>query len=116
VQYALPFEDGTPTEFLRFINETAEFAVKFDGDEVGLSRRTRDGDLTAIKELSNAYSAIAVLTALRLRPPWLPAPDAGQEAMLVLDRLVKDGSRTIAIDLPLAIRKTFTGLGPPDAP
>jgi len=116
VQYALPFEDGTPTEFLRFINETAEFAVKFDGDEVGLSRRARDGDLTAIKELSNAYSAIAVLTALRLRPPWLPAPDAGQEAMLVLDRLVKDGSRTIAIDLPLAIRKTFTGLGPPDAP
>jgi len=44
------------------------------------------------------------------------APDAGQEAILVLDRLVKDGSTTIAIDLPLAIRKTFAGLRPPDAP
>jgi hypothetical protein len=44
------------------------------------------------------------------------APDAGQEAILVLDRLVKDGSTTIAIDLPLAIRKTFAGVRPPDAP
>jgi hypothetical protein len=106
----------TPTEFLRFVTETAAFAVKFDGDEIELSRRARDGDLTAIRELSNAYRAIAVLTALRLRPLWLPAPDAGQEAILVLDRLVKDGSTTIAIDLPLAIRKTFAGLRPPDAP
>jgi len=61
----------TPTEFLRFVTETAAFAVKFDGDEVELSRRARDGDLTAIRELSNAYRAIAVLTALRLRPLWL---------------------------------------------
>ena len=71
--------------------------------------------MVAIKELSSAYRAIAVLTALRLRPLWLPMPDAGQEAMLVLDRVVKDGSTTIAIDLPLAIRKMF-GLRPPDAP
>jgi hypothetical protein len=106
----------TPTEFLRFVTQTAEDAVKFDGDEIEFAHRARDGDVTAVKELSNAYRAIAVLTALRLRPRWLPAPDAGQEAMLVLDRLVKDGSTTIAIDLPLAIQKTFAGLRPPDAP
>src|SRR5918994_433663 len=96
-----------PAELLRFVTETAEDAVKFDGDEVELAHRARNGDVTAIKELSSAYRAIAVLTALRLRPPWLPVPDAGQQGMLVLDRLVKDGSTTIAIDLPLAIRKMF---------
>ena len=106
----------TPTKFLRFVTQTAEDAVKFDGDEVELAHRARDGDVTAVKELSSAYRAIAVLTALRLRPLWLPAPDAGQEAVLVLDRLVKNGSTTIAVDLPLAIRKTFSGLRPPDAP
>jgi hypothetical protein len=105
-----------PADFLRFVTDTAEDAVKFDGDEGELAHRARNGDLTAIKELSSAYRAIAVLTALRLRPLWLPAPDAGQEAMLVLDRLVKDAKTTIAIDLPLAIRKTFAGLRPPDAP
>jgi hypothetical protein len=105
-----------PAEVLRFVTETAEDAVKFDGDEVELAHRARNGDMTAIKELSSAYRAIAFLTALRLRPLWLPVPDAGQEAMLVLDRLVKDGSRTIATDLPLAIRKIFAGLRPPDAP
>jgi hypothetical protein len=105
-----------PAEFLRFATKTAEDAVKFDGDEVELAHRARNGDVTAIRELSSAYRAIAVLIALRLRPLWLPVPDAGQEAMLVLDRLVKDGSTTIAIDLPLAIQKTFAGLRPPDAP
>jgi hypothetical protein len=35
--------------------------------------------------------------------------------MLVLDRLVKDGSTTIAIDLPFAIRKMFAWLRPQDA-
>ncbi len=104
-----------PAEVLRFVTETAEDAVKFDGDEVELAQRARNGDMTAVQELSSAYRAIAVLTALRLRPLWLPAPDAVQEAMLVLDRLVKDGSTTIAVDLPLAIRKTFSGLRPPDA-
>jgi hypothetical protein len=104
-----------PAELLRFVTETGEDAIKFDGDEVELAHRARNGDVTAIRELSSAYRAIAVLTALRLRPLWLPAPDAWQEAMLVLDRLVKDGSTTIAIDLPLAIRKTFAGLRPPDA-
>jgi len=103
-------------EFVRFVTETAEDAVKFDGDEVELAHRAGTGDVTAVKELSSAYRSIAVLTALRLRPLWLPAPDAGQEAMLVLDRLVKDGSTTIAVDLPLAIQTTFSGLRPPDAP
>jgi len=102
-------------DVLRFVTETTEDAVKFDGDEVELAQRARNGDMTAVKELSRGYRAIAVLTALRLRPLWLPAPDAAQEAMLVLDRLVKDGSTTIAVDLPLAIRKTFSGLRPPDA-
>jgi hypothetical protein len=105
-----------PPEVFRFVTETAEDAVRFDGDEIELANRARNGDVVAIKELSSAYRAIAVLTALRLRPLWLPMPDAGQEAVLVLDRLVKDGSTTIAIDLPLAIRKMFASLRPPDAP
>jgi hypothetical protein len=104
----------TPTEFLRFVTEAAEDAVKFDGDEVQLTHRARSGDEIAVAELSNAYRAIAVLTALRLRPLWLPAPDAAQEAILVLGRLVKDGSTTIAVELPLAIRKTFAGFQSPD--
>ena len=106
----------TPTEFLRVVIETAQDAVKFDRDEVELAHRARNGDMTAVVELSSAYRAIAVLTAVRLRPLWLPAPDAAQEAMLVLDRLVKDGSTTIAVELPLAIRKKFAGLRPLDAP
>ena len=31
-----------------------------------------------------AYLALAVLTGLQLRPRWLSAPDAGQEAVIVL--------------------------------
>jgi hypothetical protein len=92
----------TPTEFLRFVTQTAEDTVQFDGDEFELAHRARNGDVTAAAELSTAYRAIAVLTAVRLRPLWLPAPDAAQEAMLVLDRLVRDGSTTIAVELPLA--------------
>ena len=103
-------------EFVRFVTETAEDAVKFDGDEVELAHRAGTGDVTAVKELSSAYRAIAVLTAMRLRPPWLPRPDAAQEATLVLDRLVNDGSTTIAVELPLAIQKTFAGFRLPDAP
>jgi hypothetical protein len=82
----------TPTDFLRFVTETAEDAVQFDGDEFELAHRARNGDVTAVAELSSAYRAIAVLTAVRMRPLWLLAPDAAQEAMLVLDRLVRDGS------------------------
>jgi hypothetical protein len=104
-----------PTEFLRFVTETAEDAIKFDGDEGQLAHRARSGDEIAVAELSSAYRGIAVLTAVRLRPPWLPAPDAAQEAMLVLDRLVKDGSTTIAVELPVAIRQKFAALQPPDA-
>jgi hypothetical protein len=42
-------------------------------------------------------------------------PDAAQEAMLVLRRLIEDGSITVATELPLAIAATFAGLRrPPD--
>jgi hypothetical protein len=54
-----------PAELLRFVTETAEDALKFDGDEAELAHRARNADVTAIKELSSAYRAIAVLTALR---------------------------------------------------
>ena len=100
---------------MQFVTQVVADALNFHGDSVALASRARDGDKNAVTELSSAYRAIAVLTALRLRPPWLPAPDAAQEATLVLDRLVKDGSTTIAVELPSAIRKAFAGLRPPDA-
>lgn len=52
----------TPTDFLRFVTGTAEDAVQFDGDEFELAHRARNGDVTAVAELSSAYRAIAVLT------------------------------------------------------
>jgi hypothetical protein len=51
-----------PAQLLRFVAETAGDAIKFDGDEVELACRARNGDVIAIKELSSAYRAIAVLT------------------------------------------------------
>jgi hypothetical protein len=50
--YAYPSRMEIPAEVLRFVNETAEDAVKFDGDEVELAQRARNGDMTAVKELS----------------------------------------------------------------
>jgi hypothetical protein len=102
--------------FAQFVSQAVADALSFEGDAVALASRARDGDKDAAKELSSAYRAIAVLTAMRLRPPWLPRPDAAQEATLVLDRLVKDGSTTIAVELPLAIQKTFAAFRPPDGP
>jgi hypothetical protein len=108
---------STPAEFLQFVTEIAEDAVNFDGDEVELATRARNGEKTAVAELTSAYGAIAVLTAVRLRPRWLPAADAAQEAMIVLRRLIEDGPTTIAVELPSAIRTTFAGLRkPPDPP
>ena len=104
-----------PADFLRFVTQAAEDAVNFDGDAVAMASRARDGDEEAVAELTRAYAAIAVLTGTRLRPQWLPVPDAAQEAMLVLRRLIDDGSTTIAAELPSAIRATFAGLRePPD--
>ena len=100
--------------FAQFVSQAVADALSFEGDTVALASRARDGDKDAAKELSSAYRAIAVPTAMRLRPPWLTRPDAAQEATLVLDRLVKDGSTTIAVELPLAIQKTFAGLRLPD--
>jgi hypothetical protein len=101
-------------DFIESVIQAAEDAVNFDGDAVALASSARGGDKEAVADLVRAYAAIAVLTGVRLRPPWLPIPDAGQEAMLVLLRLIEDGSTTIAVDLPSAIESTFMGLRPPD--
>jgi hypothetical protein len=101
-------------DFMEFVTRAAEDAVNFDGDAVALASAARGGDKDAVAHLARAYAAIAVLTGVRLRPPWLPVPDAGQEAMLVLLRLIEDGSTTIAADLPSAIEATFTKLRPTD--
>jgi hypothetical protein len=105
---------GASPEFMEFVIQAAEDAVNFHGDAVGLASAARGGDKDAIAYLARAYGAIAVLMGVRLRPPWLPVPDAGQEAMVVLLRLIEDGSTTIAADLPPAIEATFTKLRPPD--
>jgi hypothetical protein len=106
-----------PSEFLHFVTEVAEDAVNFDGDVVAMGLRARVGDKEAVAGLIRAYAAIAVLTGIRLRPLWLPVPDAAQEAMLVLRRLIEDGSTTIAAELPSAIGATFAGFRrPPDHP
>ena len=100
-------------DFMQFVTQAAEDAVNFDGDAVAMGSAARDGDKDAVADLTRAYAAIAVLTGVRLRPPWLQIADAGQEAMLVLRRLIEDGSTTIAVDLPSAIEATFTRLRPP---
>jgi hypothetical protein len=101
--------------FLQFITQAADEAVTFDGDVVALASRARNGDNDAVAELIRAYAAIACLTGIWLRPSWLPMPDAAQEAMLVLRRLIVDGSITIATELPSAIAAMFARLRrPPD--
>jgi hypothetical protein len=114
--YRGPYHRGVDAPFAQFVSQAVADALSFEGDTVALASRARDGDKDAARELSSAYRAVAVLTAMRLRPPWLARPDAAQEATLVLDRLVKDGSTTIAVELPLAIQKTFAAFRPPDAP
>jgi hypothetical protein len=108
-----PKMDTSP-EFLQFVTGAAEDAVGFDGNVVALAARARDRDKDAAAQLMRAYAAIAVLTGIRLRPRWLRVPDAAQEAMLVLGRLIDDGSTTIAAELPSAIGARFARLGPPD--
>jgi hypothetical protein len=103
-------------EFRRFVTQVAEDAVGFHGDEVDLATRAHEGDKAATAELTSAYRAIAVLTGLRLRPLWLPAPDAAQEALIVLARLVESGSTTIALELPSAISTAFGRLRKPADP
>ena len=105
-----------PADFLQFVTQAAEDAVNFDGDAVAMAARAQDGDRDAAEELTRAYAAIAVLTGVRLRPRWLPIPDAAQEAMLVLRRLIENGSTTIAAELPSAIGATFARLRRPDTP
>jgi hypothetical protein len=105
-----------PADFLQFVTKAAEDAVNFDGDAVAMAARARDGDRDAVEELTRAYAAIAVLTGVRLRPRWPPIPDAAQEAMLVLRRLIEDGSTTIAAELPSVIGATFARLRRPDTP
>jgi hypothetical protein len=102
-----------PPEFRQFVSEASQEAVDFDGDEVGLAARARNGDETAVAELMRAYAALAVLTALRLQPTWLPASDAAQEAMIALQRLIEAGSTTIAVELPSVIQTTFGRLSKP---
>jgi hypothetical protein len=96
-----------------FLTEAAREAADFDGDEADLAARARDGDRAAISGFTRAYAALAVLAGLRLRPTWLPAPDAGQEAMIVLKRLVECGSTTIAVELPANVQEMFEGLRKP---
>jgi hypothetical protein len=76
-------------DFIESVTQAAEDAVNFDGDAVAFASSARGGDKEAVADLVRAYAAIAVLTGVRLRPPWLPTPDAGQEAMLVLLRLIE---------------------------
>jgi hypothetical protein len=103
-----------PADFVHFVTQAAEDAVNFDGDVVAIASAARAGDKDAIAELTRAYAAIAVLTGIGLRPPWLQLPDAAQEAMLVLRRLIDAGSTTIAAELSSAIAARFRGLRPPD--
>jgi hypothetical protein len=100
-------------EFLQFVMQAAEEAVSFRGDEAELAARAREGDQAAVAELTRAYLAIAVLTGLRLRPLWLPEPDAAQEAIIVLGRMIEGGSTTIALEFPAAIRTAFGRLRKP---
>jgi len=101
-------------DFMQFVTQAAEDAVNFDGDAVAIASAARGGDKDAAANLTRAYAAIALLTGIRLRPPWLQVPDAAQEALLVLRRLIEEGSTTIATDLPSAIEATFKGFRPPD--
>jgi hypothetical protein len=103
-------------EFHEFLNEAAREAADFDGDEIELAVRARHGDRAAVSELITVYLALAVLTGLRLRPSWLAAPDAGQEAIIVFQRLVESGTRRIAVELPSAIQARFARMKqPPEA-
>jgi hypothetical protein len=101
-------------DFLQFVTQAAEDAVSFDDDAAVMALRARQGDRDAVAKLTRAYAAVAVLMGIRLRPPWLSKPDAAQEAMLVLGRLVEGGSERIAAELPAAIEGTYAGMNPPD--
>jgi hypothetical protein len=86
----------TPKDLLQFVTQAAEDSVNVDGDAVTLASAALNGDKDAVEQLARAYAPIAVLTGVRLRPRWLPTPDAAQEAMLVLRRLIENGSTTMA--------------------
>jgi hypothetical protein len=104
-------------EFQRYVDEMVRAALAFEGDVPTLAPRARDGDRKAVDELVRAYAALAVITGIRLRPSWLPVPDATQEAMVVLLRLIETGSTSIETELPVAVGATMAGLTkPPDEP
>jgi hypothetical protein len=105
--------DTPDDDFLQFVTQAVEDAVTFDGDAATIASRAREGDKDAVTELTRAYAAIAVLSGIRLRPSWLPMPDAAQEAMLVLRRFIQEGSTAIAVELPAAIEATFAGFREP---
>ncbi|MEP6665556.1 MAG: hypothetical protein ABJA81_03815 [Nocardioidaceae bacterium] len=103
-----------PPEFLEALLDGARMAVEFDGDVVALTTRAHDGDPEALDDLVVAYWSIAALLGVRLRPIWLPPPDAAQEAVLVLQHLIEVGSSNIEADLAPAISRTFEALQRPD--
>jgi hypothetical protein len=69
---------GASPDFMEFVTLAAENAVNFDGDAVALASAARDGDKNAVENLVRAYSALAVLTGIRLRPLGSRSPTQGR--------------------------------------
>lgn len=105
--------ENSESEFVAGLVEGTKRAVNFNGDVGALLARVRDGEEAAGQELVGAYWVLAALIGVRLRPHWLTPPDAAQEAVLVLRRLVEGGSSTIGQDLGREIAEAFGTLREP---
>ena len=106
----MPIMSNYSAEFLDDLLEATRLGVDFDGDVAHLASRARDGDQEAVDKLMTAYWSVAVLLGIRMRPTSLRIPDAAQEAVVVLQRMIRAGSTTIEVDLAPAIRRTFESL------
>jgi hypothetical protein len=106
----MPIMDNYSAEFLDELLKATRSGVDFDGDVARLASRARDGDKEAVDKLMTAYWSIAILLGIRMRPSSLRIPDAAQEAVIVLQRMIRAGSTTIEVDLAPAIRRTFESL------
>jgi hypothetical protein len=106
--------DNSESEFVEAFVEGTKLALHFDGDVVALWARARDGEEAAVRELVDAYWVLAAVIGIRLRPRWLRPSDAAQEGVLVLMRLVEEGSSTIVQDLGTKIAESFGRLKEPN--
>ena len=90
-----------------YLDDCHRLTLRWHAKAPELLKAARQGDPKARKQAIHAYRELAAIIALHLGSTKMAPEDIVQEAMLILERLIDDGSEPLVPELAPAIAQAL---------